>query len=291
MNTGQHRTRAHPAPPLVEAVIFDLFHTLIDMRHAPAETSTPELLGIDPAVWSHTVTEASPRHALGEDPDPMESVRRIAHAIDPTISMERVRAAVAARPERFRAAFTRVSPDALSMLERLRGMGLPLGLISNAGLDEIEGWAASPLAPFFDVALFSCREKVMKPDPRIYRLAAERLGVAPERCLYAGDGASREHEGAREAGMRTVLMLAILNEIDPPSAAARKRDTDWVVESFSGFTCLVERLRRQGSAAATERGPASRDRTDGGPGSRRRTGSTSNRCTHRRADGRNAFDR
>ena len=248
------RNRAHAAPaasgsardrrfPPLEAVVFDLFHTLIDMSRTPPGTSTPELLGIDPDVWGHKVTEASPHHALGDDPDPVDSLRRIAHAIDPSIPEERIRAAAACRPARFRAALLQVRPAVLDAIARLRGLGLKIGLISNAGLDEIDCWEESPLAPLFDAALFSCIEKVMKPDPAIYLRAAQRLGAQPAACLYVGDGASREHEGARAAGMRTVLMLAILNEVHPVAAASRARTTDWVIDSFEDLVALAARLR------------------------------------------------
>jgi putative hydrolase of the HAD superfamily len=45
-----------------------------------------------------------------------------------------------------------------------------------------------------------------KPDLRIYRTAAKRLRVAPESCLYIGDGGSNELTGARQAGMHPVLI-------------------------------------------------------------------------------------
>ncbi|MFH1143163.1 MAG: HAD family hydrolase, partial [Candidatus Eisenbacteria bacterium] len=232
------------------AVLFDLFHTLIDLSAAPAHTSTPRLLGIEAAVWSRVVMEESPHHALGTEIDPVESIRRIAHRINPAIPMERILAAARCRPERFRAALLQVRPEVLELLGDLRRLGLRLGLISNAGLDEIACWPESPLATLIDTALFSCREGVMKPDPEIYLRAAGRLGARPADCLYVGDGASREHEGASAAGMHTVLMLAILNEVDPEAAASRRRNTRWVVDSFGEFRALVERLCRVGLPGA-----------------------------------------
>ena len=46
----------------------------------------------------------------------------------------------------------------------------------------------------------------MKPDPGIYELACERLGVQPGNCLYIGDGSSRELTGASTVGMDAVLI-------------------------------------------------------------------------------------
>jgi putative hydrolase of the HAD superfamily len=54
-----------------------------------------------------------------------------------------------------------------------------------------------------DMLLLSSEERLMKPDTRIYQLAAERLGVAPEEALFVDDFAPNV-EGARDAGMRAV---------------------------------------------------------------------------------------
>jgi HAD superfamily hydrolase (TIGR01509 family) len=147
---------------------------------------------------------------------------------------------VTERPKRFRHALTHVRPEILRGLDRLRELGLPLGLVSNAGLDEIVAWPESPLASAIAVPLFSCHERLMKPDPAIYRRAAERLGVPPGECLFVGDGGSHEHDGARSAGMRTALFLALLTESAPEIAAARPRNTDYVVASMDELIALVE---------------------------------------------------
>ncbi|MDM7914595.1 MAG: HAD family hydrolase [Candidatus Eisenbacteria bacterium] len=231
----------------LHAVLFDLFHTLIDVNRAPGR-STAEILGLDPARWNLRVIEESRHHALGAIEDPFESVRTIVHGIDPAIPDEKVREAVAGRAARFRHALLEVRADVLETLDRLRERGLSLGLISNAYYDEIAAWPESPLALRIDVPLFSCHEKIAKPDPAIYRLAASRIGVEPESCLYVGDGGSREHEGARAAGMRTVLILGMLEETLPAVAATRPRDTDWVVRAFPELLDVVAAACRDSAA-------------------------------------------
>jgi epoxide hydrolase-like predicted phosphatase len=54
-----------------------------------------------------------------------------------------------------------------------------------------------------DMLILSAEERLMKPDTRIYHLAAERLGVAPEETLFVDDSALNV-EGARDAGMKVV---------------------------------------------------------------------------------------
>ncbi len=240
MKSQQGQTQ--PPTDSVQAVLFDLFHTLIDMRALPEGSSTPELLGIDPLVWAQKVIEESPHHALGTVRDAYESVRLIAHALDPSIPEQKIRHAVEQRPARFRAALTGVRPEILAGIERLRRRGLKIGLISNAAFDEVEAWDDSPLAPLFDAYLVSCHEGIMKPDPQIYYRAAERLGVTPAQCLFVGDGGSQEHKGAREAGMRTVLFLGLLKPNYPELAARRPRNTDWELEDFGALVSLAETL-------------------------------------------------
>ena len=75
-------------------------------------------------------------------------------------------------------------------------------------------WDSTALAPLFDVAVLSFDVGMAKPDPRIYELATERLGVAANDCLYVGDGSDGELSGAAQAGMTAVLMRAPDDQAD-----------------------------------------------------------------------------
>jgi HAD superfamily hydrolase (TIGR01549 family) len=100
------------------------------------------------------------------------------------------------------APFARLDDAVLAMLRELKGLGLRLGLISNCAAEEVAAWDASPLRPYFDDAVFSYVVGCAKPDPAVYALACERLGAAPARCLFVGDGGSDELAGAGRAGLR-----------------------------------------------------------------------------------------
>jgi len=58
----------------------------------------------------------------------------------------------------------------------------------------------------FDCLIDSNREGVTKPDPRIFQAALEKIGVPAEQTVFVGDNVFRDMEGAREAGMRHVLV-------------------------------------------------------------------------------------
>lgn len=103
--------------------------------------------------------------------------------------------------------FSSIDETVLSMLSALKQQGLKLCLCSNCSADEVAGLAASPLFPFFDTVILSYQAGLMKPDPAIYHLCAEKLSVTPDECLFVGDGGSRELWGAETAGMHPLRAL------------------------------------------------------------------------------------
>jgi epoxide hydrolase-like predicted phosphatase len=55
----------------------------------------------------------------------------------------------------------------------------------------------------FDETIFSWEVRLRKPDPRIYRLVLDRLGVQPQEAVFVDDF-MKNIEGAKEVGMHTV---------------------------------------------------------------------------------------
>ena len=95
-----------------------------------------------------------------------------------------------------------VDPGMRALVERLRhDAKVKLGLLSNANRGWTERLRARGLAEVFDDIIVSADVGLAKPDPAIFLLAAERLGVAPSGCLMIDDQAQHV-EGAQAAGMR-----------------------------------------------------------------------------------------
>jgi putative hydrolase of the HAD superfamily len=91
-------------------------------------------------------------------------------------------------------------------LETFKSAGYKLAVVSNAE-GQIEADARRfGLAPYFDVIIDSHVVGVAKPDPRIFQIALERLGVAPDEVRFAGDIYSIDVEGARAAGIEARLV-------------------------------------------------------------------------------------
>jgi putative hydrolase of the HAD superfamily len=99
-------------------------------------------------------------------------------------------------------------PDALETLAELRRRGHRLALISVCSQDVPHVWDETPFAGALDELVFSCDVGISKPDPRIYEIACERLGVEPAECLFVGDGANDELPGAERVGMTALQLRA-----------------------------------------------------------------------------------
>ncbi|APU17306.1 MULTISPECIES: HAD-IA family hydrolase [Actinoalloteichus] len=87
-------------------------------------------------------------------------------------------------------------PPLVTLVRSARATGLRTALLSNA-----EGRRADDgLGELFDTVVVSGEVGLSKPDPRIYRLTAERLGLATTECVFVDDLRSNV-AGAVVAGM------------------------------------------------------------------------------------------
>jgi len=83
-----------------------------------------------------------------------------------------------------------------------------IGLLSNVGPGTIERKIPPDLLELFDTKVISSEVGLLKPDPAIFRLAAERLGVAPSEAVFTDDHAEYL-PGAVQVGMPTVLFTGL----------------------------------------------------------------------------------
>jgi putative hydrolase of the HAD superfamily len=99
--------------------------------------------------------------------------------------------------------FAGMEPDEamVATCREIRSAGLLTGLITNSW--STAHYDRKLLAELFDTAVISAEVHMHKPQPEIYRLAAERLKVATEECIFVDD--LRENcEGAEAVGMTAV---------------------------------------------------------------------------------------
>jgi putative hydrolase of the HAD superfamily len=112
-------------------------------------------------------------------------------------------------------------PSMLEAIRRIRAGGLLAAALTNNWIADAPGPAAaraeptrSRLATHFDVFVESAVVGLRKPDPRIYALVCDRLGVAPPRVAFLDD-IGRNLKPARELGMATI-------KVDDPEQALRE---------------------------------------------------------------------
>ena len=98
------------------------------------------------------------------------------------------------------------------------------------------------LSNLFDATVFSCEVGAMKPDPRVYNAACDGLNVAPHRCMFVGDGGSRELTGAVTSNMHAILLRVPGEEHTWFDANYRQDALEWpgeVIRDLSELLPLV----------------------------------------------------
>ena len=99
-------------------------------------------------------------------------------------------------------------PDAKDCLDRLRQMGVRVGLVSNAYEEDIYPILskAGLEKRFFDVVVGVNTIKKAKPQPDIFRYALAKLDVTPKETIFIGDHIDNDYRGARAVGIRALLI-------------------------------------------------------------------------------------
>ena len=92
----------------------------------------------------------------------------------------------------------------VAILEELKARGTPLYAITNFNQDKFrETVARFPFLRLFRDIVVSGDERVVKPDPAIYRLLMERNGLAAEACVFIDDSL-KNVAGAKAVGMKAI---------------------------------------------------------------------------------------
>lgn len=193
------------------AAIFDFFGTLSASATARERRAGHEevaaVLGVPAQAYAGAVLRSWPERATGRLGDLEATMRWLAAECGRDLDDETCAAACAAR-RRSQRAYVRIRPEAESVLRKLVSNGLRIGVVSDCTHEVPEQWSELAIAKYVDAPVFSVDVGVQKPDPAIYLIACERLGVPPADCVYVGDGDSDELAGADAVGMTPFRLLA-----------------------------------------------------------------------------------
>jgi putative hydrolase of the HAD superfamily len=129
----------------------------------------------------------------------------------------------------------RLSPHVREVLDVLRER-YPLAVVTDAQSAYARGELHKVgLLDYFDPIVVSGDHGYRKPDRRLFQHALDRLGVVAEHTLYVGNDMYHDIFGAREAGMRTVLV-----ESDQGADAHLDCVPDFTIADLRGLLTILE---------------------------------------------------
>ena len=186
----------------VRAVIFDLGGVVVDSPlHVIAEYERRE--GIAADAINRVVVETGPQGAWsrlerGELrlPEFHVAFEADCRAAGLTVDAEALMAAIVAAGA--------PRPVMLDAIARIRATGRRVAALTNNWIAEDGG--LDGLRAHFDVVVESAVVGLRKPDPRIYRLVCDELGVAPHEAVFLDD-IGRNLKTARALGMKTIKVV------------------------------------------------------------------------------------
>ncbi len=188
---------------MITTVFFDLFETLIsEWENGKRKASySTDKLGLTPEVYSEEWKKRKQLQEVGHYSSYSHALQNMVESRNVQVERELLTYLENERMIGKARSFEKIDRGILSALSSLKRRGLKLGLISNCSYEDITAWQTSALSPFFDDVIFSFKEKLAKPDPKIYLLACQRLSSLPGQSLFIGDGGSNELAGATACGL------------------------------------------------------------------------------------------
>ena len=136
----------------------------------------------------------------------------------------------------------KVEPQIRETLTKLKQSGLKLGIVSNT---VINGGSLEKhlkqlgILDFFSVRLYSYEFDFRKPDTRIFKIAAERIGEGLRNILFVGDRIDNDINPAVKAGMVPVLKAAYTN------IGKRAPKGVWKINHLAELPELIEKINSE----------------------------------------------
>ncbi len=128
--------------------------------------------------------------------------------------------------------------EALRALHGRYKLGIVSDAIVSPGRCLRELLRGEGLLELFDAFVFSDEAGCSKPDPRVFHIAAQKLGCSVEGIVHVGDREHNDIGGPHAAGARAILLTAVK---DRGRAGTR---ADAVCEDYSELVSIVESLER-----------------------------------------------
>lgn len=130
-------------------------------------------------------------------------------------------------------------PKIKETLTALKKTGLKLGIVSNTFVNggSLEKHLKQlGILDFFTVRVYSYEFKFRKPDARIFKIAADRIGEKPENILFVGDHLNIDVRAAAKTGMQAVLKAGSANAGKKVPKGTRK------IKQLAELPPLIEKI-------------------------------------------------
>jgi putative hydrolase of the HAD superfamily len=92
-------------------------------------------------------------------------------------------------------------PENMRLVLRLKERGFKTYILSNINEDALQALEARGLFDLFDGGIYSCKEKLIKPDHKIYEKLLDIYALKADRCLFIDDSLANI-QAAKKAGMQ-----------------------------------------------------------------------------------------
>ncbi len=98
-----------------------------------------------------------------------------------------------------------VRPEIVELVAEARAAGHKIGILTNELelFGGVESSQSLEIVRMMDIVVDATHTRILKPDPRAYALAVERLGVTPDAIIFVDDQ-KRNVEGALRAGLHGI---------------------------------------------------------------------------------------
>ena len=226
-----------------KAVIFDLGGTLMRKQTGAERTNVQvrmaDALLISSGDFIPLWNTAFDELMRGRSYDCQTCLRHICQQLNVVVPDKQIELAARIFQESVNRVVMTPREEAFGVISSLKSAGYKIGLISNCTSEVATAWKETSLSPLFDVTILSYLAGVRKPDPNIYLLATERLGVAPEECVFVDDN-EEFLEGAYKLGIKAVMLFAPGENDDDPSHGGGHWDGS-IISALEDITTLVTR--------------------------------------------------
>jgi putative hydrolase of the HAD superfamily len=130
-------------------------------------------------------------------------------------------------------------PKTKETLTVLKELGLKLGIVSNTFVNAYsldKHLQQLGILDFFPVRLYSYEFDFRKPDARIFRAAAEKIGEMLENIMFVGDKINKDIKTSAKIGMKAVLKAAYTN------AGKKTPKGAWKINNLAELPELIKKI-------------------------------------------------